>query len=188
MKNEKRILFFGDSLTAGYGLLNPSLESFPALLQEKINKENLRYKVINGGLSGETTTGGRSRIDLFLNQQIDVFVLELGANDLLRGIPAEQTSNNLQSIVDKVKEKFPGVKLVLLGLELPPYIARNYAVNFRALFRRMAERNNMAFLPFLLDGVAGIPDLNLTDGFHPSFKGYQIIAEKVWQVLKKVIT
>lgn len=187
MENTKTILFLGNSLTAGYGLLKPSLESFPSLIQDKIDRLNLPYKVINAGLSGETTAGGKNRIDLVLYQEVNVFVLELGANDLLRGIPVHETAGNLQIIINKVKGKYPNVKMVLLGLEVPHYIAPNYAMEFRALFRRIAESNKMAFVPFLLDGVAGIPDLNLRDGFHPSAEGYRVIADTVWNVLKGVI-
>lgn len=187
MTHTKKILFFGDSLTAGYGLLKPSLESFPALIEDKIEEQALPYKIINAGLSGETTAGGRSRISLLLSQPIDVFVLGLGANDLLRGIPVSNTKDNLQAIIDRVKGSNPGVKMLLLGLEAPAYIADSYAQEFRQVFRTVATTNNMAFVPFLLDGVAGIPDLNLRDGFHPSAGGYKIIAETVWKVLKDLL-
>lgn len=187
MNNEKTILFFGDSLIAGYGLQRPSLDSFPSVIREKIEAAGLAYKVINAGVSGETTAAGKNRIDLLLQHPMDVFILELGANDLLRGIPPSDTERNLQVIVNKVKSAFPAVKLVLLGLEIPSYIASEYARNFRSLFRRVAETNNMIFVPFLLDGVAGIPDLNLHDGFHPSEKGHAIIAETVWKAIKGIL-
>ena len=155
----KNILFFGNSLTAGYGLDDPS-EAFPALIQEKIDSLNLPYKVINAGLSGETTAGGKNRVDWLLKQKIDVFVLELGANDGLRGIPVTETSKNLQAIVDKVKAKYPDSKLVMLGMEVPPNMGGTYASQFRVIFRQIAEKNNMAFVPFLLEGVAGSTELN----------------------------
>ncbi len=180
----KNILFFGNSLTAGYGLFNPSLESFPALIEKKLREACFGYKVINAGISGETTKGGLDRIDLLLNQPIDVFVLELGANDLLRGINPNHTRKNLQAIINKVKQKNPNVRLVLLGMELPAYIAGNMALEFRGVFRKIAEDNQMDFLPFLLDGVAGIRHLNLNDGLHPSAEGYKIIADNVWNLLK----
>jgi acyl-CoA thioesterase-1 len=174
----KNILFFGDSLTAGYGLLNVSLEALPALLP---------YHVINAGVSGETSAGGLARVDLLLHQQVDVFVLELGANDILRGIPPQTTAKNLQAIVDKVKARYPQAKLVLLGMELPAWIPGGFAAAFRAVFSQVARANQMAFVPFLLDGVAGVTHLNLRDGLHPTAAGYQIIADKVWPVIRPLL-
>ena len=182
----KNILFFGNSLTAGYGLEDPS-EAFPALIQLKIDSLKLPYKVINAGLSGETTAGGKNRIDWLLKQPVDVFVLELGANDGLRGIPVTETTNNLQAIVDKVKAKYPDAKLVMLGMEVPPNMGGAYAGQFRVIFRQIAEKNNMALVPFLLEGVAGNIDLNLKDGIHPTAKGYEIVAGNVWEVLEDVL-
>lgn len=182
------ILFFGDSLTAGYGLANVSVESLPALLQEKINAAGLEYKVINAGVSGETSAGGLSRIDLLLNQQIDVFVLELGANDILRGISPQHTAANLQGIVDKVKKRYPEAKMLLLGMELPAWIPGTLVADFRSIFRQVAQHNDMALVPFMLDGVAGVRHLNLHDGIHPTAAGYRIVADKVWPVLKRLIS
>lgn len=182
----KTILFFGNSLTAGYGLDDPS-EAFPALIQKKIDSLGLPYKVINAGLSGETTAGGANRIDWLLKQKIDIFVLELGANDGLRGIPVAETSKNLQIIIDKVRAKYPKTKQVLLGMEVPPNMGGSYASQFRVIFRQIAEKNNMAFVPFMLDGVAGNTELNLRDGIHPTAKGYEIVAENVWSELKDVL-
>ena len=181
----KTILFFGNSLTAGYGL-DPS-EAFPALIQQKIDSLDLPYKVINAGLSGETTAGGKNRIDWLLRQKIDVFVLELGANDGLRGIPVTETAQNLQIIVDKVKAKYPDVKLVLAGMEIPPNMGGKYAAEFRLIFRQIAEKNNMAFVPFLLEGVGGMRELNQGDGIHPTEKGHRILANNVWEVLEEVL-
>ena len=183
----KNILFFGDSLTAGYGLLNVSLESLPALIQAKILAEKLPYQVINAGVSGETSVGGLARIDLLLNKSVDVFVLELGANDILRGIPPQTTASNLQAIIDKVKAHHPQAKMVLLGMELPQWIPGAFAGAFRAVFKQVAQHNQMAFVPFLLDGVAGIAHLNLHDGLHPTAAGYQIIANKVWPVIRPLL-
>ena len=183
----KNILFFGDSLTAGYGLLNVSLESLPALIQAKILAEKLPYHVINAGVSGETSAGGLARIDLLLNKPIDIFVLELGANDILRGIPPQTTAANLQAIVNKVKAKFPQAKLVLLGMELPAWIPGAFAGAFRAVFSHVASKNQMILVPFLLDGVAGVAHLNLRDGLHPTAAGYQIIAGKVWPVIRPLL-
>lgn len=182
------ILFFGDSLTAGYGLANVSVESLPALLQEKINAAGLEYKVINAGVSGETSAGGHSRIDLLLDRPIDVFVLELGANDILRGISPQSTAANLQGIVDKVKKRYPEARMLLLGMELPAWIPGTLVADFRRIFRQVAHDNNMALVPFMLDGVAGIRHLNLHDGIHPTAAGYRIIADKIWPVLKRLLS
>ncbi len=185
-KTIRNILFFGNSLTAGYGLEDPS-EAFPAQIQKKIDSARLPYRVINAGLSGETTAGGKNRIDWILKQKIDVFVLELGANDGLRGIAVKETKANLQAIVDKVKAKYPTAKLVLLGMEVPPNMGGSYANEFREVFREIASRNKMIFVPFLLKGVAGEAKLNLKDGIHPTGEGYRIVASTVWQSLEQVL-
>jgi acyl-CoA thioesterase-1 len=182
---KKIILFFGDSLTAGYGLDDPSSEAFPALVQDKIDSVKLPYKVINGGLSGETSAGGKSRIDWLLKQKVDVFILELGANDGLRGIPTTETAKNLQAIIDKVKAKYPDAKLILTGMMVPPNMGADYANSFKAVFPDLAKKNNMVFLPFLLQNVAGIKELNQNDGIHPTAKGAHIVAANVWSVLQK---
>lgn len=182
----KTILFFGNSLTAGYGLEDPE-DAFPNVIQQKIDSLNLNFKVINAGLSGETTAGGKNRIDWLLKQKVDVFVLELGANDGLRGIPVSETSKNLQIIIDKVKAKYPNAKLVMLGMEVPPNLGTNYVTEFRVIFRKIAEKNNMALVPFMLKDVAGHTELNLKDGIHPTAKGYKIVASNVWEVLKTVL-
>lgn len=183
----KNILFFGDSLTAGYGLLNVSIESLPALIQAKIKDEGLPYQVINAGISGETSAGGLARIDLLLTRPIDVFVLELGANDILRNIPPQTTASNLQAIVRKVRAKHPQAKLVLLGMQLPQWVPGAFAAAFREVFKEVAQINQMTFVPFLLDGVAGIAHLNLRDGLHPTAAGYSIIADKVWPVIRPLL-
>ncbi|RYY06294.1 MAG: arylesterase [Sphingobacteriaceae bacterium] len=181
----KNILFFGDSLTAGYGLTEN--QAFPALIQQKIKSNNLPYKVINAGLSGETSAGGKARIINLLNQPVDVFVLELGINDILRGITATETTNNLQFIIDFVKIKQPQVKLVLLGMELPSFLTGYILAEFRTVFRNLADKNSMLFMPFLLHGVAGNRLLNLADGVHPNAKGYEIIAGNLWPILKTIL-
>jgi acyl-CoA thioesterase-1 len=181
----KTILFFGNSLTAGYGL-DPG-ESFPALLQQQIDSLQLPYKVVNAGNSGETSSGGKNRIDWLLRQPIDVFVLELGANDGLRGIPVKETKQNLQVIIDKVKAKYPEAKLVLLGMEIPPNMGGQYAAEFRVIFRQLATKNDMAFVPFLLEGVGGMRALNQADGIHPTAAGHKILARNVWEVLEGVL-
>lgn len=179
---QKNILFFGTSLTAGYHL-EPN-EAYPALIQNKIDSLNLPYNVINGGLSGETSAAGKSRIDWLLKQPVAIFVLELGANDGLRGIPVSQTTLNLQAIIDKVKTKYPDAKQVLLGMQIPPNMGESYATDFKNMFIKLAKKNNMVFVPFLLEGVGGIPDLNQNDGIHPTIEGQKILAENVWIKLK----
>lgn len=181
------LLFLGDSLTAGYGLQNVHQESFPALIQQKINHEQLPYQVINAGISGDTSSGGLNRIDRLLLNPISVFVLELGINDILRGIPPAITQQNLQAIVNKVKQCYPKAGLALMGMELPLNLGGFLATEFRSVFRKIAEANQMAFVPFFLEGVAGMPHLNLADRLHPSAAGYKIIADKVWPVLKRLM-
>ncbi len=178
----RTILFFGDSLTAGYGLEDPS-EAFPALIQNKIDSLNLPYKVVNAGVSGETTAGGKGRIDWILKQHVDVFVLELGANDGLRGIPVTETANNLQFITDKVKAAYPNARIILTGMMVPPNMGATYAKSFQEIFPKIATKNSMSFMPFLLKDVAGIRALNQGDGIHPTAEGHKIIAENLWPVL-----
>ncbi len=181
----KTVLFFGDSLTAGYGLAEN--QAFPALIQQKIDLQNLGYKVINAGLSGETSAGGKARIVNLQYQTIDVFVLELGINDILRGITPAETISNLQFIIDFVKIKHPAVKLVLLGMELPSFFTGHTLTEFRMVFRQLAEKNQMLFMPFLLHGVAGNRLLNMADGVHPNATGYEIIAGNLWPILKTIL-
>ncbi|MEL7535164.1 MAG: arylesterase [Bacteroidota bacterium] len=181
------IVFFGNSLTAGYGLSQE--EAFPALIQRKMRDLSLNYKVYNAGESGATSADGVSRIEFMLNQipPIEVFVLELGANDGLRGIQPAETQNNLQKIIDQVKTRYPEVSIVIAGMEVPPNMGDTYADEFRAVFRNLAIVNQTALIPFLLDGVAGEPDLNLEDGIHPTAEGHEIVAENVWSQLKDLL-
>ena len=182
---EKVILFFGNSLTAGYGLEQD--EAFPAMIQERIDSLNLSYKVINAGLSGETTSGGKNRIDWVLKQNVDVFVLELGANDGLRGIPLEETRRNLQEIIDFVRNKNPETKIILAGMQIPPNMGQDYTSEFKNIFPELAEKNDVYLIPFLLEGVAGDPDLNQQDGIHPTAEGYEIVTDNVWEVLEPLL-
>ncbi|MBB5394965.1 arylesterase [Mucilaginibacter sp. AK015] len=182
----KNILVFGDSLTAGYGLDDPS-ESYAGVLQTKIDSAKLPYTIVNGGLSGETSAGGKNRIDWLLKQPVDVFVLELGANDGLRGIPVKETTRNLQTIIDKVKAKYPQAKLVMLGMQVPPNMGPAYVRDFKNMFPQLAAKNNMALVPFLLQGVGGVRALNQQDGIHPTAEGAKILAANVWEVLKGVL-
>jgi len=180
----KNILFFGDSLTAGYGLHNVKNDSCPALIQQKIDADGLDYHVINGGLSGDTTSGGLARIEYWMNRPLDVFVLELGVNDMIRRIPPARTAENLEAIILKVKQKYPNIKMVMMGMEIPPFIPLAPVEAFKLIFRRLAAQYQMAFVPFYLEGVAGKKHLNLPDGLHPSAEGYKIIADKIWPVIR----
>lgn len=181
----RHIVFFGNSLTAGYGL-DPS-EAFPAVIQEKIDSLHLPYKVVNAGLSGETTAGGKGRIDWLLQQPLDVFVLELGGNDGLRGIPVSETGKNLQEIIDRVKAKYPQARILLAGMQVPPNMGSKYAGEFRAVFRSLADKNKIPLVPFLLEGVGGVPELNQPDGIHPTARGHEIVANNVWEVLRGML-
>ncbi|MGZ3874401.1 MAG: arylesterase [Mucilaginibacter sp.] len=180
---KKTILFFGDSLTAGYGLDDPA-DAFPGVIQRKIDSLKLPYTVVNAGVSGETTAGGLARIDWILKNKVDIFILELGANDGLRGIPVKETTENLQAIVDKVKAKYPDAKLVLTGMQVPPSMGGDYATSFKNVFPKIADKNKMALVPFLLANVGGNPKLNQSDGIHPTVEGAKIVADNVWKVLK----
>jgi len=182
---KKNILIFGDSLTAGLGV--EIEEAFPSLLGNKIDSLGLDYEVINAGLSGETTAAGKARIDWLLKDKVDIFVLELGANDGLRGIPVSETRKNLQIIIDQVKAKYPNVKLVMVGMEVPPNMGKSYTSEFRAIFPELAQQNKMALVPFLLDKVGGVPALNQADGIHPTAAGHKILADNVWKVLKDIL-
>lgn len=183
----KNILFFGDSLTAGYGLRDPQRESFPALIQEMIQNSERPYRVINAGISGDTSASGLQRLNTVLNQPIEVFVLALGANDLLRGISPEITYANLKAIIDTVSKKHPFARLMLIGMELPEWIPGKHVAAFRIIFSRLAQEYQLEFVPFLLEGVGGIRHLNMPDGVHPLAEGYQIIAQTVWNKLKNIL-
>ena len=182
---KKSIVFFGNSLTAGYGL-SPE-QAFPALIQKKIDSLGLPYQVVNAGVSGETSSGGKTRIDWILQQPMDIFVLELGANDGLRGTPLSETKKNLQDIIDRVKAKYPNTKLVFAGMEIPPNMGQAYTTEFRNIYTDLAAKNEMTLIPFLLAGVGGEPDLNQGDGIHPNEEGSRIVAENVWRVLEKLL-
>jgi acyl-CoA thioesterase-1 len=181
----KTIVFFGNSLTAGYGL-SPS-QAFPALVQAKIDSLGMPYTVVNAGVSGETSSGGASRIDWILRQPPDVFVLELGANDGLRGIPVSQTKESLQAIIDKVKTANPAAQLVLAGMQIPPNMGQQYGTAFRNLYPELAAKNGTTLIPFLLEGVGGEVRLNQEDGIHPTAEGHRIVAETVWAYLKPLL-
>ncbi|GAB3542758.1 arylesterase [Spirosoma fluminis] len=179
------VLFYGNSLTAGYGV-EPS-QAFPALVGQKIDSAGLNYQVVNAGLSGETTAGGKSRISWVMRQPVAVFVLELGGNDGLRGLPLKATRENLQAIMDTVRLKSPEATIVLAGMQIPPNLGTTYTKEFRELFKELADKNKAVLIPFLLEGVGGIPKLNQPDGIHPTPAGHKIVANTVWNVLKPVL-
>ena len=181
--SKKSIVFFGTSLTAAMGL-DPE-EGYPAHIQRKIDSLDINYEVVNAGLSGETTASGLNRLDWVLNQQVDVFVLELGANDGLRGVPIEETRKNLQEIIDRVENNNPGVQIILAGMQIPPNMGEEYTREFREMFPELARENDLVLIPFLLEGVAGDPNLNQQDGIHPTAEGQKIMAETVWEVLEE---
>ncbi|WP_345951799.1 arylesterase [Mucilaginibacter sp. PAMB04274] len=186
-KPNKVVLFFGDSLTAGYGLEDPATEAYPSVVQDKIKEAKLPYTVVNAGNSGETSAGGRGRIDWVLKQKVDVFVLELGANDGLRGVPVIETTRNLQTIIHSVKSKYPDAKIVLAGMQVPPSMGAGYASQFKAMFTQLAEKNKVTLIPFLLQNVGGVAKLNQDDGIHPTKEGAKVVADNVWSVLKNVL-
>ena len=182
----KKIVFFGDSLTAGYGL-NDINDAFPGIIQGKIDSLGLDYTIVNSGISGETSAGGKNRIDWVLNDKPDVFVLELGANDGLRGLPLQQTKANLQAIIDAVKNKYPETKIVLTGMQIPPNMGQEYTTEFKNIFPNLAKKNNIALIPFLLENVGGITHFNQPDGIHPTKEGHKILAKNVWGILKDML-
>ena len=181
----KTILFLGDSLTAGYGL--PVEESFPNLIARRLEHQGSPFEVLNAGIPGDTSAGGSRRIDWLLRRRIDVLVLELGANDMLRGLPLGLTRDNLQAIIDKTRAKYPEVKIVVAGMLAPPNLGPEYTAEFRNLFPELARANDAALIPFLLEGVAARPELNLADGIHPNAEGHRIVAEQVWAILEPLL-
>lgn len=183
---KKNIIFFGNSLTAAYGL-DPA-DGFVSLIQERLDSLGMPFKAINAGLSGETTAGGRERVDWVLRQNVDVFVLELGGNDALRGVEPSSSKENLEAIIVKVKEKNPEAKIILAGMQAPPNLGERYTTAFRNMYPELAKEHGTALIPFFLEGVGGIPALNQTDRIHPNEEGQKILLENVWAVLEGVLT
>ena len=179
------VLFLGTSLTAGYGL--PVDEAYPAHVQQRIDEAGLPYRVVNAGVSGDTSAGGLARLDWLLRQPVAVLVLELGANDMLRGQEPDAMRRNLQAIVDRTRERHPGAKLVVAGMRAAPNLGAVYVEPYESSFRELADRNDGALIPFLLDGVAGDPELNQADGIHPTAEGQRILADTVWQTLGPIL-
>jgi acyl-CoA thioesterase I len=177
----KTILFVGTSLTAGYGI-DPQ-QAYPALIQRRLDSLGLSYDAINAGVSGETSAGALHRMDWLLRQPVDVFVLETGANDGLRGLPVDSLRANIQRILDDVRRTHPSAKILLIGMEAPPNMGRPYVTGFRSVYSDLARHNQVTLLPFLLKGVAGIDSLNQSDMIHPNPRGAALVAETVWGAL-----
>jgi len=178
------VVFLGTSLTAGLGL-DPA-QAYPALIQQKLDAAGLPFRVVNAGESGSTSAGGLRRLDWLLQQPVRILVIELGANDALRGQDLEATRRNLQAIMDRARAAYPDIEIVIAGMQAPPNLGESYTRQFRDLFPELARRNRAALIPFLLEGVAAVPRLNQADGIHPTAEGQRIIAENVWRVLRPV--
>ena len=184
-EDAETILFLGDSITAGYGIGEE--QAFPALIQDRIDSLGWPYRVVNAGVSGETTAGGLRRVSWLLGQPVDVLVLELGGNDGLRGTPIEVTKQNLQAIIDSTRAQSPEADIVLAGMQVPPNLGPTYTARFRDLYPELAEANDTHLIPFILEDVGGIPELNLPDGIHPTAEGHRVVADNVWEVLKPIL-
>jgi acyl-CoA thioesterase-1 len=182
----RTVVILGDSLAAGRGV--DADESFPALLQEKIRHRGWNDTIMNAGVSGDTSAGGLRRLDWLLRQKIDVLILELGGNDGLRGIPPAATRTNLQNIIDRTKDRYPDVQVIVAGMKMPPNMGEQYQKEFENLFVQLAEKNKAHLVPFLLENVGGHADLNQSDGIHPTAEGHRIVADNVWKVLEPVLT
>ncbi len=182
---KKNILFFGNSLTAAYGI-SPE-DGYVALIQKRLDSLGLPYKAINAGLSGETTAGGRERVNWVIRQPVDIFLLELGGNDALRGIQPSASLENLDSIIVAVRTKYPDVKIILAGMEAPPNMGPRYTSEFRNNYKTLAEKHNLSLIPFFLEGVGGVPELNQDDRIHPNEAGQLILLENVWKVLEPLL-
>jgi acyl-CoA thioesterase-1 len=179
----RTLAFLGDSLTAGYGV--ETTEAYPALIEAKLKAKGLSWKVVNAGVSGDTTAGALRRMDWVFKQRVDVLFVCLGANDGMRGVPVAEADRNLRAIVDKAKAK--GAVVVLAGIQIPENYGADYRTQFGAIFPRLAKEKRLAYLPFLLEGVAMKPGLNQPDRIHPNAAGHQVMAESVWKVLEPVL-
>jgi acyl-CoA thioesterase I len=177
------IVAFGDSLTAGYGLSEE--QSYTTLLQRKLDDKNYRYRVINAGVSGDTSAGGARRIEWTLQDNVKFLILELGGNDALRGQPVTVMKNNLAQIIERAQAR--GVTVMLAGMEAPPNLGQEYTKAYRQVFRDLAKKYKLAFLPFVLEGVGGRPEFNQEDGLHPNAEGEKIMTENVWRVLEPLL-
>lgn len=181
----KTVLFLGNSITAGYGV-DPS-QAYPAIIQSKIDARGWRFRVINAGQSGDTSAGGLSRLEWLLKNRIDVLVIELGGNDGLRGLPVENTKANLQAIIDRTRQRYPQVRIIIAGMKVPPNWGGDYGRRFEAMFAELAKKNKAALVPFILEGIGGVRNLNLPDAIHPTPEGHKLVAANVWKVLEPVM-
>ena len=181
-----RIVILGDSITAGFGLDDPN-QAYPALLQQKIDAAGLPYTVANAGLSGDTTAGGLRRVDWALGEGADVLIIALGGNDGLRGLSPKQTEENLLGIIKKARAKSPGITVIIAGMQMPENMGREFVDKFSAVFPRVAQEAGVTLLPFLLEGVGGVSELNQADMIHPTPEGQKRVAENVWKVLEKAL-
>lgn len=185
VNNKKTILFFGDSITAGLGVGENA--AYPALIQQKIDSLHWPYHVVNAGVSGETSSDGLNRISWILRHPVDIFVLELGGNDGLRGINLDLTYKNLQGIIDSVRDHYPSAAIVIEGMKVPPNLGQGYTTKFADIFPRLAKQNHVLLIPFLLAPVGGKPSLNQGDGIHPTKEGHKLVADYVWRYLKPLL-
>ena len=183
--DKKNIVFFGDSITAGYGI--PIEQAFTSLIQKRIDEKTFNYQVINAGLSGETSAGGLTRIDWVLKTKPSIFFLELGGNDGLRGLSLDETEKNLKAMIDKIRLANPEAVIFLCGMQIPPNLGQDYTTRFKTLYASVARETKVRLIPFLLEGVGGDPKLNLPDGIHPNPKGHEIVAETVWEYLEPIL-
>ena len=181
----KKVVILGDSITAGYGV-NPN-EAYPAILQSKIDAAGLPFEIVNAGVSGDTTAGGLRRVDWALSRGADILIVALGGNDGLRGVPPSQTEANLIGIVNKAKAKIPGLTVLMAGMQMPPSMGADFTAKFAAVFPAAASKTGARLIPFLLEGVGGIPELNQGDMIHPNPAGHRKVADVVWGVLKPVL-
>lgn len=177
------IVVFGDSLTAGYGL--PPEQNYQTLLQQKLKENGYPYRVINAGVSGDTSAGGVRRIDWALEENVKYLILELGANDALRGQPVAEMKKNLAQIIERAQSR--GATVILAGMEAPPNMGEEYTREFREAYRDLAKQYQVTFIPFILDGIGGKPDLNQADGIHPNAEGEKVMTENVWRVLEPML-
>ncbi len=182
---KRRILVVGNSIADGYGLTRA--QSFPSLIQQKIDSAGLPFEIDNQGISGQTTAGGLNGLEWHLERPVDVLLLELGANDGLRGQPVANVRTNLTAIIERVREDNPASAVVLTGMQMPPSYGAQYTSAYRSVFPEVAQEHGAALVPFLLDGVAGIPRLNQRDGVHPTAEGQRIVAQNVWRTLEPVL-
>jgi acyl-CoA thioesterase-1 len=178
-----RIVALGDSLTAGLGLAPD--EAFPAVLQRRLDESGVAYEVVNAGVSGDTTAGGLSRLDWALEGDVRFLIVALGGNDGLRGLPVDEVRRNISAIIERAQGRH--IKVLLAGMEAPPNYGRSYAESFHKVFPEVADHYNVTFLPFLLQGVAGVASLNQRDGIHPTVEGARMVADNVWTVLQPLV-